>query len=1223
MSSAFPQLRLVALTLGFLVSACDTGPVRLSSDGTVKPGRLAAAQELIDGDFENGLASWYDCSKNTPIASTDSAAGQSAMRLPHQSCAYQTVQSDPTKTYKLSCQTKRSGTGWAALTLAYLDENYRTLHQEEVSISSSAYKQTSISLNAMRDATYVEVLAYSEQAALLIDECSLESTAAHPGIVSNPIQDGAFPNMAEISKQQAFSYDPRDTADSDIDWKQGWLVHNDLGYFLAWNTHTELPSHTWGLGVYLDTDQNRNTGFRGFNDEFPIGVDYLIEGVEQFSYTGTGTDWSWELTKMAGSDVQFIPKSDVGNPEQLDLFFLANSASVGGKSIDYYPDSLMDVNATPARRYFTYDATTQFGGESNPTVTDPEVIVVVDPDPADLNPPVTADPETPIAKIDVRLNLEGHETWNVTDAANFPSQIYVKNTGNVTLTNIKVNESQACIFNYNSLEPGESRLEICETPVGNSHYQHAIVSAIAPDGQEVRDDDSTKINTYNQFAKNLASVNPDNPVVNIGDTVTIDVQVASSGIDPENRITQVVSNVDSCNRDFNPPVALDSMAEYQCVVEANQLPLNIDITAVSANSSVVNSTRIVEAGVPTLQSTEPYPVSVDLFRQRRSIENVGAVDISNVTVTGRNMDCVIQPLSSPAVDSIASIPSGERSSDIVCAGEINGRGVPGDTALIVAGTTPDGQSFETVLESTLTNSRDTNLTISLADSNSRLIKGAPNESVVVNFRLENRGYLAASEISLEKFNTVLNDPENLRSMRFNPNPVIPPEINAENCISVMNAITNQPNFSLAAGDAIELACSIQIPPSNVFLHVVTNFKTTRDEVSGSAGYFRVVAEEAATNSPTIVERIAPADAGSLPNPTISADRVVQILENSDFEATGTDAIPARWTPGCNSGASSTSGYYGKSIGLRSQGCATYVLDSNELAMLSGNGYNVGCEMTSTARSRRSSQQYASLSITLNGTESKADSEYAQGYFQVSDDAPTTATEGFISLYTNGTAEFDNCQLTITGATDNNASINVSNNIEGVDVYNRSQPLDFLISVANDGQTALQNIEVSSSRFACDRNYPVLQAGESVEFFCTPTSDALTHWDDRMSHVVTATADSASGLVTDSDFSGYGNLYTIERRNFLSVTANSQPLDQMTPVAIGSDIEFEIVTVQQQYTPTAQVVSSIPSCNRTPGDYVKYTCTLENIQETTTGFIDVVNAGQTYVEGSGAFTIAVQ
>jgi len=151
----------------------------------------------------------------------------------------------------------------------------------------------------------------------------------------------------------------------------------------------------------------------------------------------------------------------------------------------------------------------------------------------------------------------------------------------------------------------------------------------------------------------------------------------------------------------------------------------------------------------------------------------------------------------------------------------------------------------------------------------------------------------------------------------------------------------------------------------------------------------------------------------------------------------------------------------------------------------------------------------------------------------------------------------------------------------------------------------------------------------VEFFCTPTSDALTHWDDRMSHVVTATADSASGLVTDSDFSGYGNLYTIERRNFLSVTANSQPLDQMTPVAIGSDIEFEIVTVQQQYTPTAQVVSSIPSCNRTistsvgPGDYVKYTCTLENIQETTTGFIDVVNAGQTYVEGSGAFTIAVQ
>jgi len=46
--------------------------------------------------------------------------------------------------------------------------------------------------------------------------------------------------------------------------------------------------------IYLDTDANRTTGFRGGANNFPIGADYLLQGSALYRYTGsTGTEWSW------------------------------------------------------------------------------------------------------------------------------------------------------------------------------------------------------------------------------------------------------------------------------------------------------------------------------------------------------------------------------------------------------------------------------------------------------------------------------------------------------------------------------------------------------------------------------------------------------------------------------------------------------------------------------------------------------------------------------------------------------------------------------------------------------------------------------------------------------------------------------------------------------------------------------------------------------------------
>ncbi len=78
--------------------------------------------------------------------------------------------------------------------------------------------------------------------------------------------------------------------------------------------------------VYIDTDQNAGTGFQTGG----IGVNYLLENGSLFSYTGTGTTWSWSLVKAvsytnsAGLAQWTVARADIGqtgNPNADDLLF--------------------------------------------------------------------------------------------------------------------------------------------------------------------------------------------------------------------------------------------------------------------------------------------------------------------------------------------------------------------------------------------------------------------------------------------------------------------------------------------------------------------------------------------------------------------------------------------------------------------------------------------------------------------------------------------------------------------------------------------------------------------------------------------------------------------------------------------------------------------------------------------------------------------------------------
>ena len=182
------------------------------------------------------------------------------------------------------------------------------------------------------------------------------SPAVTPSIATITL-DG---DLADWDAFSSLGEDPADVTGirDTMDLARGWVAHDDNNTYFAYQVHDDPIAVNWGYGIYLDTDNNRNTGFRGFSDEFPIGADTIIEGFTLHQYTGTGLNWSWSDGKLldyaqAGNSLELaVPQSDIGNVSEVRFFMTADNMAVSGNALDYYPDTTVDTRA--AQRYFSY-----------------------------------------------------------------------------------------------------------------------------------------------------------------------------------------------------------------------------------------------------------------------------------------------------------------------------------------------------------------------------------------------------------------------------------------------------------------------------------------------------------------------------------------------------------------------------------------------------------------------------------------------------------------------------------------------------------------------------------------------------------------------------------------------------------------------------------------------------------------------------------------------------
>ncbi|HUJ09498.1 MAG TPA: fibronectin type III domain-containing protein [Verrucomicrobiae bacterium] len=174
--------------------------------------------------------------------------------------------------------------------------------------------------------------------------------------ISNPVASGTIAingSLADWSLLTSFGMQPTaftPSTTNPVDLTQVWLAHSPTNLYVAYlNGGTITNGLNGAYNLYLDVDGNRSTGFRGGGDNFPIGAEYLLQGATLYQYTGaTGTDWSWNSVGVAtwatsGSNAELsLPRTWLGNPEILKLFFLDDNSSIGGTDQDAYPRSALN-----------------------------------------------------------------------------------------------------------------------------------------------------------------------------------------------------------------------------------------------------------------------------------------------------------------------------------------------------------------------------------------------------------------------------------------------------------------------------------------------------------------------------------------------------------------------------------------------------------------------------------------------------------------------------------------------------------------------------------------------------------------------------------------------------------------------------------------------------------------------------------------------------------------
>jgi len=159
------------------------------------------------------------------------------------------------------------------------------------------------------------------------------------GVVSNLLSPTIDGELDDWSEAISFGTDGDDitVVDAQADWLEAWMAHDKDNLYLAYRNDGPINFGTWWpWQVYLDTDNNPETGFKSSG----IGADFILQGRSLSRYTGTGSNWSWESEALAvyasgDSDQQVemkLPLSILGDANKIKISLVARNSSFTNNS---------------------------------------------------------------------------------------------------------------------------------------------------------------------------------------------------------------------------------------------------------------------------------------------------------------------------------------------------------------------------------------------------------------------------------------------------------------------------------------------------------------------------------------------------------------------------------------------------------------------------------------------------------------------------------------------------------------------------------------------------------------------------------------------------------------------------------------------------------------------------------------------------------------------------
>ncbi|MEO1497036.1 MAG: spherulation-specific family 4 protein [Planctomycetota bacterium] len=181
-------------------------------------------------------------------------------------------------------------------------------------------------------------------------------------VLSNPVAAGTIAIDAsrdDWSSPVAYAADTDSVAPGpEVDWATATVANDNDHLYLRLTA--EAGSTATALGsthrVYLDTDNDRDTGFVGGADEFAVGADYLILGDSLFAFQGaTQQTFSWDFLQSVDADDSIVgdielaaPLAALGDPDSLSFFLQANNSATD----DVLPNAAV---GGPLGAYFSYE----------------------------------------------------------------------------------------------------------------------------------------------------------------------------------------------------------------------------------------------------------------------------------------------------------------------------------------------------------------------------------------------------------------------------------------------------------------------------------------------------------------------------------------------------------------------------------------------------------------------------------------------------------------------------------------------------------------------------------------------------------------------------------------------------------------------------------------------------------------------------------------------------